>query len=126
MRKVELKRPQSLRGSRAKGPYIPAFARIWCRHAVGASLSIRHERPIVSRTLRRGQETSGQIAVPSDPESSACALPRVRFGFVGHTFERSIVGFLVSLGLLRLGLIGLLLMFVTAAAHALRAGADRR
>src|SRR6516162_674310 len=62
MRKVELKRPQSLRGSRAKGPYIPAFARIWCRHAVGASLSIRHERPIVSRTLRPGQETSGQIA----------------------------------------------------------------
>src|SRR6516165_557563 len=66
------------------------------------------------------------LPVPSDPESSACALPRVRFGFVGHTFERSIVGFLVSLGLLRLGLICLLLMFVTAAAHALRAGADRR
>jgi len=57
---------------------------------------------------------------------SACTLPRVWFGFVGHTFERSIVGFLVSLGLLRLGLIRLLLVFVTATAHALRVSADRR
>jgi hypothetical protein len=57
---------------------------------------------------------------------SACALPRVGFGLVGHTFERSVVGFLVSLGLLRLGLIRLLLVFVTAAAHALRVSADRR
>ena len=65
-----------------------------------------------------------------DPMASACPLPRVWFGFVGHAFERSVVGFVVSLGLLRIGLLRLLLMFVpattSAATHALRVSADRR
>ena len=61
-----------------KGPYIPALARIWCRHAVGASLSIRREqlhrrpmlgpwhdeksgksrRPILRRTTAAGKRRS--------------------------------------------------------------------
>jgi hypothetical protein len=60
--------------------------------------------------------------------ASACALPRVRFGFVRQAFERSVVGFVVSLGLFRPGLIRLLLVFVATshAAHALSVSADRR
>jgi hypothetical protein len=59
---------------------------------------------------------------------SACTLPRIRFGFVGYAFERSVVGLVIGLGLLRLRLIRLLLVFVTAAAHAhaLRVSNDRR
>src|SRR4029077_10125503 len=61
--------------------------------------------------------------------ASARALPRIRFGFVGQAFDRSFVGSVVSLGLLRIGLIRLLLMFVPAAhvaTNALRLSADRR
>ena len=64
-----------------------------------------------------------------DPIGSARTLPRIGFGFVRHAFERGIVGFVVSLGLLRVGLIRLLLMFVPAAhaaTRALRLSADRR
>jgi hypothetical protein len=59
---------------------------------------------------------------------SACPLPRVRFGFVGQAFERSVVGFVVGLGLFWPGLIRLLLVFVASArtAHALSVSADRR
>ena len=80
-------------------------------------------------TLKRGKTTAGSppqsVAVkpPVDPIASACTLPRVWFGFVGQAFERSVVGFVVWLGLLRIG-ISLLLMFVPTT-HALRLSADR-
>jgi len=58
--------------------------------------------------------------------ASACALPRV-IRFIRQAFDRSVVGFVVSLGLLRICLIRLLLVFVPTAeaAHALRVSADR-
>jgi|ERR1700720_1805829 len=68
------------------------------------------------------------VKPPANPIALARTLPRVWFGFVGHVFERSIVGFVVRLPLLRIGLIRLLLMFVPAAgaAYPLRLSADRR
>jgi hypothetical protein len=60
---------------------------------------------------------------------SACTLPRVGFWFVGHAFERGVAGFVVSLALLRVGLIRLFLVIATATAratHALRVSTDRR
>ena len=60
--------------------------------------------------------------------ASARTLPRVVW-FIRQTFERSPVGFLVSLLLLRVGLIRFLLVLLMPAAeatHALRVGIDRR
>ena len=60
--------------------------------------------------------------------ASPCTLPRVVW-FVRQTFDRSLVGFLVSLRLLRVGLIRFLLVLLmpaAEAAHALRVGSDRR
>jgi len=57
--------------------------------------------------------------------ASACTLPWVK-RFVGQAFERSVVGFVVNLRLLRIGFIRLLLALVPAATHALRVSADSR
>jgi hypothetical protein len=60
--------------------------------------------------------------------ASARTLPRV-VRFVRQAFKCSVVGFLVSLLLLRVGLIRFLLVLLMPAAeatHALRVGIDRR
>jgi hypothetical protein len=90
---------------------------------------IGFERHPVPGEARRIAANIAKLRIVVGPDASACALPRVWFGFIGHAFERSVVGFVVSLGLLRIGLIRLLLMFVpatTPAAHALRVSTDHR
>jgi hypothetical protein len=80
----KLKRPHSRRFT--KGAFHPGARRIWCRHAVGASLSIRYEHLIVSRMLGRGQGTLRQANVRFTPESGhrLARLPRPLCAKLGH------------------------------------------
>jgi len=70
-----------------KGPYIPAFARIWCRHAVGVPLSIQREH----RTLaERFDEAKHFVFVARQIEKNSAAR------LVAHRRSMVIVGRIVT------------------------------
>jgi hypothetical protein len=55
------------------GPSIPALVRIWCRHAIGASLSIWHERLYRKWMCGRREATGEQLLIAQRTRVAAAA-----------------------------------------------------